>query len=94
MHELTGRFATTQHLFRVFYTFSPLLGRFQQSAPKAEFTPLLLGVAANSAGLQINIGKTKIGQKDIENPISVDGSQIQNVEYLDSLVTWDNNCST
>ena len=60
----------------------------------------MLGVAANSAGLKVNIGKTKtmaFGQKDIENPITIGGTQIQNVEefeYLGSLVTWDNNCST
>ena len=60
----------------------------------------MLGVAANSAGLKINIGKTKtmvFGQKDIGKPITIDGIQIQNVEefeYLNSLVTWDNNCST
>jgi hypothetical protein len=59
----------------------------------------LLGGAANSAGLKINIGKTKtmvFGQKDIENQITEDGTQIQNVEqfeYLGSLITWDNNCS-
>ena len=36
-------------------------------------------------------------QKDIENPITIDGTQIQNVEefeYLGSLVTLDNICST
>ena len=60
----------------------------------------MLRVTTNSAGLKINIGKTKtmvFGQKDIENPIIIDGTQIQNVEeveYLGSLVTWDNNCST
>ena len=60
----------------------------------------MLGVAANSAGLKINIGTTKtmvLGQKDIENPITRNGTQLQNVEefdYLDSQVTWDNNCST
>ena len=38
----------------------------------------VLGVAANSAGLKINIGKTKtmvFGHKDIENPITTDGTQ-------------------
>ena len=37
------------------------------------------------------------GQKDIENPITKDGTQIQNVEefeYLGSLVTRDHNYST
>ena len=53
----------------------------------------MLGVAANSAGLKINIGKAKtmvFGQKDIENPITIDGTQIQNIaefESLSSLVT-------
>jgi len=45
----------------------------------------LFGGAANSDGTKINIGKTKtmvFGRKDIENQITVDGTQIQ------ILITW------
>ena len=58
-----------------------------------------LNEAAKKAGLRMNVNKTKtmvFGQKQSEGKIMVDGSALENVEqfeYLGSLITWDNDCS-
>ena len=57
------------------------------------------GVAAEQAGLIVNVGKIKImvfGDKRIEQEIQIGGKNVENVEkfeYLGSLRTWDNNWS-
>jgi hypothetical protein len=54
---------------------------------------------AEEAGLVINTNKTKtmvFGGKNIDKQMKVKGENIENVEefeYLGSLLTWDNNCS-
>jgi hypothetical protein len=54
--------------------------------------------AAEQAGFRLNTNKTKnmvSGDRNIENKIQVVGENIENVEnfeYLGSLLTWDNNC--
>jgi hypothetical protein len=54
---------------------------------------------AEEAGLMINIKKTKtmvFGDKNIDQQMEINGEHIENVEefeYLGSLITWDNNCS-
>ena len=59
----------------------------------------LTKTAAEQAGLILNINKTKtmvFGDRNIETSIQVAGQTIENVEkfeYLNSLLTWDNNCS-
>jgi hypothetical protein len=59
----------------------------------------LTKIAAEQAGLILNINKTKtmvFGDRNIDNSIQVAGNTIENVEkfeYLGSLLTWDNNCS-
>ncbi|CAF1621865.1 unnamed protein product, partial [Adineta ricciae] len=55
--------------------------------------------AAEEGGLLINIKKTKtmvFGAKNIDKQVEVNGQHIENIEefeYLGSLLTWDNNCS-
>ena len=59
----------------------------------------LTKIAAEQAGLILNINKTKtmvFGDRNIDNSIQVAENTIENVEkfgYLGSLLTWDNNCS-
>jgi hypothetical protein len=54
---------------------------------------------AEEAGLMVNIKKTKtmvFGEKNIDQQMEINGEHIENVEefeYLGSLITWDNNCS-
>ena len=54
---------------------------------------------AEQTGLIVNLGKTKTMVFDdgkIEQEIQIGGKNIENVdkfEYLESLITWDNNCS-
>ncbi|CAF3510719.1 unnamed protein product [Rotaria socialis] len=58
-----------------------------------------LRVAAGEAGLLMNAKKTKtlvFGDRNIEKHVQIAGNIIENVEqfeYLGSLLTWDNNCS-
>ncbi|CAF3252389.1 unnamed protein product, partial [Rotaria socialis] len=58
-----------------------------------------LRVAAEEAGLLMNTKKTKtlvFGDRNIEKHVQIAGNIIENVEqfeYLGSLLTWDNNCS-
>ena len=55
--------------------------------------------AAEQAGLLLDTKKTKtmvFGERNINNHVQVAGETIENMEkfeYLDSLLTWDNNCS-
>ena len=55
--------------------------------------------AAEQAGLVLNTNRTKImvfGERNVDDRIQVAGETIENVErieYLGSLLTWDNNCS-
>lgn len=59
----------------------------------------LVKKSTEQAGLIINTNKTKtmvFGQQNINYRIQVAGKTIENVEkfeYLESLLTWDNNCS-
>ena len=59
----------------------------------------LTTAAAEQLGLMLNTNKMKtmvFGDRNIESRIHVAGSTIENVEkfqYLDSLLTWNNNCS-
>jgi hypothetical protein len=59
-----------------------------------------LNNAGKAAGLLINEKKTKtmvFGQEKIEKELELEGRQIENVkefEYLGSLMTWDNDCTT
>jgi hypothetical protein len=54
---------------------------------------------AEEAGLMVSIKKTKtmvFGDKNIDQQMEINGEHIENVEefeYLGSLITWDNNCS-
>ena len=58
-----------------------------------------LRVAAEEAGLLMNTKKTKtlvFGDRNIEKHVQIAGNIIENVEqfeYLGSLLTWDNNCT-
>ncbi|CAF2109420.1 unnamed protein product [Rotaria magnacalcarata] len=58
-----------------------------------------LKITAEEAGLLINTKKTKtlvFGDRNIEKHVQIAGNIIENVEqfeYLGSLLTWDNNCS-
>ncbi|CAF4346130.1 unnamed protein product, partial [Rotaria magnacalcarata] len=58
-----------------------------------------LKITAAEAGLLINTKKTKtfvFGDRNIEKYVRIAGNIIENVEqfeYLGSLLTWDNNCS-
>ncbi|CAF5150750.1 unnamed protein product, partial [Rotaria magnacalcarata] len=57
-----------------------------------------LKITAEEAGLLINTKKTKtlvFGDRNIEKHVQIAGNIIENVEqfeYLGSLLTWDNNC--
>ena len=59
----------------------------------------LLSEAGIEAGLRINTEKTKImifGKEDIEQQIGIMNNRIENVKefvYLESVLTWDNDCS-
>ena len=59
----------------------------------------LTKTAAEQAVLILNINKTKtmvFGDRNIDNSTQIGGNTIENVEnfeYLGSLLTWDNNCS-
>lgn len=58
-----------------------------------------LRIAAAQTGLIMNTGKTKtlvFGDRTIEKQMHIAGDVIENVEqfeYLGSLLTWDNNCT-
>ena len=59
----------------------------------------VLEKAGRSAGLKINVGKTKtitFGREECENEIEIENERIENVNaftYLRSLQTWDNDCT-
>ena len=56
-------------------------------------------IAAEETGLVVNATKTKtmvFGERNIEEAVQMAGTTIENVdkfEYLESQITWDNNCS-
>lgn len=58
-----------------------------------------LAKTAGETGLMVNIKKTKtmvFGDTNIDQQMKIDGEIVENVEefeYLGSLLTWDNNCS-
>ncbi len=55
--------------------------------------------SAEEGGLMVNIKKTKtivFGDKTIDQQMEINGEKVENVdefEYLGSLLTWDNSCS-
>src|SRR2546426_12543360 len=59
----------------------------------------VLDKAGRSAGLKINVRKTKtmtFGNEECRNKIAIENEKIENVTeftYLGSLLTWDNDCT-
>src|SRR2546426_8618778 len=59
----------------------------------------VLDKAGRSAGLKINVRKTKtmtFGSEECRNEIAIENGKVENVNeftYLGSLLTWDNDCT-